>query len=199
MKTGKSKQIHQISLRLTEAEYTEVNDWRQQLGLSNKALLLHSLRLAAEHGLLELEQDSAKMAAPSMQLPPEQEAQLAAAQQRGELFAFADKQDYLLLAVELDQTALPDWQPLRLTPLKDYPTAEAALWDYCQHGAGHAELAQIVLLHRASADTLGLVPAPNPWYYPAHILLELYPRIMNSFGDHDYYEGLLQRYYLEED
>lgn len=175
-----------IWLRAEEKALLEVH--LRQTGQNAREFLLSALHKARGQG------ESCGISAPASIPDPLQE-QL----RRGELFAWPGCKDYLLLQITLDSEALPEWKPLSLKPLLDFDSAEAALRYYARNSSQISKTAQLVLLHRADADYLGFTPEADHWYYPAHIVFEIYPRIMNAFGDYEAYEALLQRYLLQEE
>ena len=179
-----------IQFRLNAADYARIQQIKQASGLSYRDLFMQALGL---------EPKTPEKHRPTMVELPETAAFLVAAQQRGELFMFPDQPEFLLIQIEIDETRLPDFELIETHLLGAYESADAALSAYCQQGLQLAEMRQTVLLHKANPDYLGFTPSADHWYYPAHIVLEIYPRIMNAFGDFDYYEGLLSQFYLAQD
>lgn len=177
--TRKARGERQISFWLSAEEFALLEQARQTQGLSAKALLLRALPPPAV----------------SQTSQPEawQEAQLQAEAERGELFAFPGQKDFLLVQIQLDRDRLPEWHPLEIRLIKGFDTAEAAIAYFCQHPAEFPKFAQTVLMHRAGEAHLGFWPEPADWYYTAHLLFEIYPRQMNSYGDYATYEALLER------
>lgn len=175
----KARGDRQVSFWLSAEEFEALEVARKAQGLSAKEWLLQGLNRAS----LPLAQQSEAW----------KEAKLQAEAERGELFAFAGQQDFLLVQIVLDRDLLPEWHPLEVTCLKGFDSAEAAIGYFCQHPAEFPKFAQIVLMHRAGEGHLGFVPEPADWYYTAHLLFEVYPRQMNSYGDYATYEALLER------
>ncbi|MGE3726208.1 MAG: hypothetical protein AB7I41_11700 [Candidatus Sericytochromatia bacterium] len=175
----KARGDRQISFWLSAEEFEALETARKAQGLSAKEWFLQGLNRASPPV--------------SQQSVAWKEAQLQAEAARGELFAFAGQQDFLLVQIVLDRDLLPEWHPLEVTCLKGFDSAEAAIGYFCQHPAEFPKFAQIVLMHRAGEGHLGFVPEPADWYYTAHLLFEVYPRQMNSYGDYATYEALLER------
>jgi len=186
----KARGDRQISFWLSAEEFEALEGARQAHGLSAKEWLLQGLNNASP----PLAPVSAGQAhSQAQQSAAWKEAQLQAEAARGELFAFAGQPDFLLVQIVLDRNLLPEWHPLEVTCLKGFDSAEAAIGYFCQHPAEFPKFAQIVLMHRAGEGHLGFVPEPADWYYTAHLLFEVYPRQMNSYGDYATYEALLER------
>lgn len=182
----KARGDRQISLWLSANEFQEIEQLRQTSGLSLKELFLQSIQAAHNN----------KAQPHSHQEESTQEAVLFAESSRGELFAFKGQKDFLLVTVVLDRDQLPEWHPLEISCIKGFAHAENAIRYFCQNPKKFPKFAQTVLLHRADEGHLGFKPANNHWYYVAHILFEVYPRQMNSYGDFETYDRLLTHWML---
>ncbi|PIW18040.1 hypothetical protein COW36_06455 [bacterium (Candidatus Blackallbacteria) CG17_big_fil_post_rev_8_21_14_2_50_48_46] len=200
-KIGKKNKTLQrtISFKLSKAEYASYLQVKETTALSDKALFLQALNLDPSPPPIET-------AKPEPVLPPQEtttfspaDHHMQSALDRGEIFYLENKLEFILLGIELDPDLLPEWQPLRLNILKDFKTAEKALDYYCKNSSKISKTQQIVLLRKAEAQELGFETHSQHWYTPAHIVFEIYPRIMNAFGDFEYYDQLLSHFYLENE
>ncbi len=158
-----------ISFQVNEEEYALIQ--RLKKDKSYRELFLSALQVNEPPG------------PPEENIPQER----LEAQARGELFYLPRQNDFVLVQLELDMEALPEYKLEQLHIIGGFDTAEAALKSYCQQGLELHQMLQTLLLHRSEGD----------WYYPAHVVLEVFPRLMNTFGDYDFYESLLRQYYLE--
>ncbi|PIQ28048.1 hypothetical protein COW36_06885 [bacterium (Candidatus Blackallbacteria) CG17_big_fil_post_rev_8_21_14_2_50_48_46] len=192
----KNKQERTITFKLSKAEYAEYLKVKPFIKESDKELFLQALK--SNQSPLPLEQNLENEAPPPLETRSNSnDPRIRSALERGEIFYLENKLEFVLLGIELDPEQLPEWQPVRLNLLKDFKTAEKALDYYCKNSSKIAKTQQIVLLRKAEAQELGFETQSRHWYTPAHIIFEIYPRIMNAFGDFEYYDELLSRFYLK--
>lgn len=191
----KARGERQVRFWLSAEEFEALEQTRQAHGLNAKDLFLEGLNRATQPLLDSLAGPLASAVQAAQAEPGEtwQMAKLREEAERGELFAFPGQADFLLVQIVLDRDLLPEWHPLEIRCLKGFDSAETAIGYFCQHPAEFPKFAQTVLMHRAGEAHLGFQPVPADWYYTAHLLFEIYPRQMNSYGDYVTYEALLEQ------
>lgn len=165
-----------ISFLASPDEYALIESARARYGLSTKDLMLYPLAhrpwpiLESAEGPIEDDfLPETRVADPAIALE--------AARARGELFQLSGQQPYVLAALYLNLSLLPNLFPFDLSLIRDFTSLREALQYVCLRQDRFAPAQQIVLLTRASAEELGHAPPQPDWYALRLRLNEVYPQL----------------------